>query len=340
MPTIDIFNDNAFKTTSLTLAIEKLPYVPSRIGELGWFKKKPVNTIVVFIENRNGVLTLVPNAARGTMPNANPPSNRDLVPMMLNHLPLNDFVMADDVQNVRAFGSETELEAVSDHVNEKMQSMKQNLEVTLEYHRIGALQGVVLDANGTTVLRNLFTMFGMTETVINIPFSNAEAELKLSFHEVKRTMEDKLGAAGYSKIVGICGKNFIDNLVTHPSVKAAYDRWNDGQMFRDNQARNWDKPFNYAGIDFMEYRGKIGNVDFFPDDDCRFIPVGVADMFVEHYGPAPFMETVNTMGKQFYAKQERMPFDVGVQLHTNTNPLIICTRPELLLVGRDTSSSA
>ena len=43
------------------------------------------------------------------------------------------------------------------------------------------------------------------------------------------------------------------------------------------------------------------------------------------------METVNTVGKAVYAKQRVMDFDVGVELHTQSNPFIICTRPATLI---------
>ncbi len=43
------------------------------------------------------------------------------------------------------------------------------------------------------------------------------------------------------------------------------------------------------------------------------------------------METVNTPGLPRYAKQARMKFDRGVELHTQSNPLPLCVRPHLLV---------
>ena len=101
-------------------------------------------------------------------------------------------------------------------------------------------------------------------------------------------------------------------------------------MLRENQRK---KPFEYAGIIFEEYRGKIGTQDFIPASEARFFPVGVPDGFIEYYAPAPFMETVNTPGKPWYAKMQNMDFDVGVELHANSNPLLLPTRPETLVKG-------
>ena len=119
------FKGDAFNQASLTASINKLPYVPGRIGERGWFKKKPINTTSVIIEEKHGTLALVPAAARGSMPNMQPPETRNARSFLVPHIPLNGAIMADDVQNIRAFGSETELEAVSTKVNEKLEAMRQ-----------------------------------------------------------------------------------------------------------------------------------------------------------------------------------------------------------------------
>ena len=49
--------------------------------------------------------------------------------------------------------------------------------------------------------------------------------------------------------------------------------------------------------------------------------------------PGDFIETVNTRGIKIYAKQERMKFDKGIELHTQSNVLYMCTRPAALVRG-------
>ena len=46
----DCFNGDAFSLVSLTEAITKLPFKPGRIGEMGLFTEKGVNTHTVVIE--------------------------------------------------------------------------------------------------------------------------------------------------------------------------------------------------------------------------------------------------------------------------------------------------
>jgi hypothetical protein len=43
------------------------------------------------------------------------------------------------------------------------------------------------------------------------------------------------------------------------------------------------------------------------------------------------METVNTMGIPYYAKQERMKYDRGVELESQSNPIMLNTLPEAVI---------
>ena len=65
MPALDIFSSSAFSMVALTDAINKMPYVPGRIGQLGLFREQGVSTTSVMIEEREGSLNLVETTARG-----------------------------------------------------------------------------------------------------------------------------------------------------------------------------------------------------------------------------------------------------------------------------------
>ena len=55
------------------------------------------------------------------------------------------------------------------------------------------------------------------------------------------------------------------------------------------------------------------------------------------YAPADYIETVNTIGLPRYAKQATdQEFGRWVKLHTQSNPLPICTRPKTLIKGKRT----
>jgi len=61
-------------------------------------------------------------------------------------------------------------------------------------------------------------------------------------------------------------------------------------------------------------------------------PKNVPSMWLEVIAPANFMETVGTSGQLIYAKQNIMKNDVGVELHTQSNYLPLCTRIDATLL--------
>jgi hypothetical protein len=145
-------------------------------------------------------------------------------------------------------------------------------------------------------------------------------------------MELALGSLVYSSIRAICSQTFFDSFINSVDVKAAYDKWQDGQFFRDDQR----KGFLYQGIYWEEYSAAIGATPFIPANTCRFIAEGVPGLFKRYNAPADFVETVNTVGKPYYAKQEPMRFGKGVEIHTQANPLHVCLRPQTLIKGTAT----
>jgi len=66
MPALDIFANSAFSVISLTDAINKVPFVPGRIGQLGLFEETGIVTTSVMIEEREGSLNLIETSSRGS----------------------------------------------------------------------------------------------------------------------------------------------------------------------------------------------------------------------------------------------------------------------------------
>lgn len=139
---------------------------------------------------------------------------------------------------------------------------------------------------------------------------------------------------GYTYVHAFCSATFFDDLVSHPEVEESYRRYQESAFLRAGLVR---KSFEYAGITFEEYRGKVGSVDFIADGKAHFFPVGVPGLFRQYNAPADFVETANTIGLPRYAKQAvDQEFGRWVKLHTQSNPLPICTRPKVLIKAKRT----
>jgi hypothetical protein len=73
------------------------------------------------------------------------------------------------------------------------------------------------------------------------------------------------------------------------------------------------------------------------DDKAFFYPQGIEGLFEIYFAPADTFETVNTIGLPLYARMiPDRDRDEWVRLEIESNPLPICTRPQVLRAGRRT----
>src|SRR5690606_33737630 len=138
-----------------------------------------------------------------------------------------------------------------------------------------------------------------------------------------------------------CGDAFFDDLLSHPEVVESYKGTPMAQVLREGYVYpNGMKvygAFEFGGIVWENYRGKIGNTPIIDPDKCHIFPVGVPGLFVTRYAPADYVETVNTVGLPRYSRQFMMPNGKGVYLDVQMNAINYCSRPNVLVQGKRTS---
>ena len=332
MPLLDIFNDNAFGTIALTDAFNVKPNTFGTLQQLGIFPAQGVRQTHVAIERKNYVLNLLPTTVRGGPATKGTVGKRDLRNISIPTIAHEDIVMALDVDGVRAFGSETELETVQALMVEKMDTMSAKHDITLEYLRWGALKGHVLDSDGSTELLDIFTTFGVTQEVQNFALTTGSTEVITKVTALKRYMELNLFGDTMSGVLVFASSGFMDRLVTQATVKTAYQYF---QKSQDPLTQDYRNRFVFGGVTFVEENGSATEVDgtvhaFVPANEAIAIPTGTSS-FKTYFAPADFIETVNTPGLPRYAKQKRMDYDRGIEIHTQSNPLPMCLRPQLLV---------
>jgi hypothetical protein len=328
MATLDIFNNDAFSLSSLSQTITDIPRVPTQLGDERLFNEYPINTLSVMIERQGSKIQLVPSAPRGGVPQPGTRSGRKIFPLVATHLPQSDTILADEVQGVRAFGSETEVMAVSTVIKNRLMNLKMNLDLTMEYQRIGALKGQVLDANGSDVLWDMYTLFGFTQQTHFFALANAATDVKQKCVLLKRAIQLKLGGRAMKRVRVKVSESFFDALVGHTTVKKAWELWSSGAFARMDQSEG---DFEYAGVIFQIYAGGTSAGDFITADLGYAYPEGIPGMFQIAYAPANFIETVNTNGLPYYAKQKVNPWETGVDLYTQSNPVTFNSLPEAVI---------
>ena len=344
MNILDVFNQDVFQVVSLTTAINTLPHKPSFLESVLQFDDNPINTAVAVLEYEHGRLQLLSTSARGSQQDTEHSDERQVKHLKVPHVPQHSVLLADDVNGIRKFGGgAADVEDFSAAVAKRLKKHRDNHDVTLEYHRAGCLSGIVRDKDGSSLL-NMFTEFGVTEQgfTFDLRSSATVGDLQGKCREVTNYMEDKLGGQSNTGVRAACDDAFFEALIKLPEVRESYDRWNNGQRHRDPLTGR-DKMWEWGGIEWFNYRGKIGTRNFLdggatPSGFCRFWPTGVPELFTRTIAPADYIEAVGTMGKPYYAKQHRMKMDKGIEFETQTNQLFACTRPSTLAKGVATLS--
>lgn len=330
---VDFFRDDLFGVIQLTDSINSIKAIPGRLGQMGLFEEQPVTDLTILIEENEGVLVIYPISARGAPAKMGTPEHRNTKIFRLHHIEVDDAVMADEVQGKRKLGSASEKETVAGKVLQKLAVIRRGYETTAEFHKIGAIQGIVYDYDGKTPITNLWKEFSTADKKLeeqsqDFDFTVAtKAEITPLCVKVARMIEGALGAAPYDHIHVFCGKNFFDALVGHSTVRESYDRYMNGAFLRSDVRAG----FPLGKLIFEEYSGKIGDVSFIDDDIARAFPVGVPGLFKTYHGPADWVETTNRPGEILYARQEIMHMGKGVAISTQTNPLTLCVRPRTLV---------
>lgn len=340
---LDIFKSDAFSVTSLTNALRDVKPRPSRLGNLGLFGTRSVNTLTVAIERVGDILKLVSPSPRGGPGETRDMPKRNIRPASIPHFQRDWAVYADEVQGIRAFGSETVLETVMGKVMERIDAETADFDLTAEYSRLGAIQGVVTYADGTSL--DLYQLFDVAEPAeIAFDLKNANPEdgiLRRRCTQVIRLMRKALGGIPFVSIHAFVGDDFFDDLLQHREVRETYKGWSQAQILRESYIgkNRADNPiFEFGGIVWENY-GAIedtgdGALMGIHKDKARFVPLGVDQLFQTYYAPADYIETVNTMGQRLYARQWEMKNGKGIEGEVQTNQLHLCTRPNALLRAR------
>jgi len=345
MASLDVFHNDIFSTIALTTAVEKLPFNPTGIGSLGVFDPMPIRNTALAVEQRQGKLILIPFSERGEEGAQRTTEKRQARYFNVPRLMHSDTITAQELQNIRAFGTETELMQVESEVARRTNGptgLTANMEYTWEYQRLAAVQGMCLDSDGS-VFYNFFDEFGITQAT-EIPFNLAAGtanSLRPIINGIIRTMARAAQGAFLptTKVYALCGDAFYDAFVNHPDVIRTFLQFSDARDIRGGTQGAAFGEFEFSGITWVNYRGSNDNSTIaIPTDKVKFFPVGAPGVFQVAYAPGESVDWVNTPGKPIYIipifdQQRRF----WVKMEAYSYPLHICVRPEVLMSGRSES---
>jgi len=330
MPMPNIFAGEPFTTISLIESFERQPHIPGRAGQLIDWSVDGIITTVAQVEWVEGSLKLLNPTPRGGNGETTEEDLARAKPLNIPHYQHDDTIMADEVQNERALGSENQLMRAMELVEMRQRQHAQwKLDPTLEYQRIGALTGVILDASGDTRL-DLFDFFEVNKpAVVNQNMTTlVDGKLRTSFTKTRRASRKAVGGAVYGKSRVLAGDDYWDALIENKEVRESYLAQAEASQLRGNSLY---EQFDFAGITFENYQGdKEDGTPFIAADEARMFQTGVPGLWRTIYAPADYNETVNTRGRPRYSQIVEKQNKKGWDMESQFNAINYCQRPESL----------
>jgi hypothetical protein len=340
MPIMDVFTQDPFSAVSMLDAVDKLDYVPGFLGSLGLFEPVPVRTPVVWIEDRETGAALIQTTARGAPMKQKADGQRDARPFTTRRVGEASRIQAHELMAIRRMGSEMDLKDLAYEVARRQLLLTRDLDLTFENLRLGAVQGLVTDADGSTIY-NWATEFGQTiPAEVDFDLDNAAPAsgiIRKKCTAAKRSILRGLKGLGGPSVgvMALCGDAFFDDLTAHPEVRATFLNQQEASDLRKGNAFT---TFRYADIDFVNYRGTDDDSATvgINTDKAKFFPVG-SPIFKWAMAPGESFADLQRPGQMFYSNivvdRDR---DEWADVELKSYPLPVCTMPQALYRAKRT----
>lgn len=336
MPLLDIFGNDAFSMVSMSEAIDKMDTVPGHLGSLGVFNERGIREEKVAIEKRENTLSVIQTTPRGApLPNRGRTLTniRDFRTVRVGQ---QDRILASELQFIRGFGEEMQVKMLQEEIAQRMGLLLADLQTTLENMRLGAVQGIVTDADDSTIY-NYFTEFGISqpsELAFDLANKASGALREFAQKNVVRVLRRKAKGAMIQRIYALCGDDFWDLLLKNAEFRETYLNQVQARELRNGYDL---EEVDFAGITWANYVGTDDNSTVAVSaTEVKFIPMGPSNIFETVYAPGETFADIGQLGKQFYARVIPEPGtrDTYVDLEVLSYPLHIARRPDLLLRGK------
>ncbi|HAS90302.1 MAG TPA: major capsid protein E [Desulfovibrio sp.] len=327
------FNDDAyFGMATLTDQLNRIPCTFGRLNNSGIFKFKGINTSILIIEAKNNRIRIIPATARGGEFNHLKHGKRDLITLVVPHINVEDNILPEEYMNKRKFGTTNAVMSAADVMADFMFENLLSFEVTKEYMKWGALQGIIYGSDGSTVICNFFEEFNVEKRVMYFDLDNDDADIPEKCRELTRVTKKSMQGDVMDYVHVFIHPTFYDKLAKHRSV---VEYWKNHEKSVEHLEVDSSQCCRIQGVIFEEFEGEAPGDDeevisFIKEKKGHAIPMGTNRTFRGVWAPAGFNETVGTEGIEYYMKQEPRKYDMGVDAYMESNELVYCTNPLVL----------
>lgn len=310
----DLFSD-LFTPTELLGAMVRQQYIPSQLASVFGTPRGLLSTTFVWDEDKHEAVDVLTATARGTPSGVNTLVKDKTHTFETAHYRRDASVFADEVMSARSIGSVAR-QTIQERRDRQLMKLRNQLDITLEALRVACV-------NSPT------NSLGTAPASAAVGFGASDTAIRSSIHtNVVKPLESALDGVPYTGIKIICQDTFWLGLIESKTIRETYLNWTAAAETRGDTRDG----FVFANIYWERYRG-TSSVDI-TSGKAKVIPLGIPDLFIHACAPADTMDQIGAgvRGGPYYVKG--YPIDQGDRgwyMEAQTNPVMVCTRPDAIL---------
>lgn len=326
-------------TVEWTNEINDLPNQSGFIGQKDIFEGNFTNQESILFDRIEGTTTLLGDSNRRSGA-ATYGKDRKVTTfsLPLGYFSHKDNITKADFMSKRRAGSADAADTLANVILEKLTDGRQAMDQTHEYMKLQAIKGNSITPDGT-VLANMFTEFGVTQTNVDFLLGTAGTNVAAKIAEMKDEVVKNLRTAGQfnGPLEVIVDRSFFDKLVSHPNVSAAYLQSISNVMYQKDLsnylATGISDVFEYQGVRFVVYSHTFNLPDGTTEaavaaDEGHVLP-NARGVFQAYYGPSSRLDSEG--GAEMFAFERRDPAQRFHELSFESAPLFIGTKPAAMV---------
>lgn len=335
----DIFTQNAWGAIEFDENIvRQTEFKPQLLGGLNLFEPIFSRSRSIAIAAKGDTLSLIPTSELGAPIEELVPQGANVRVFNAHRLAKGSTIMAAELAGVLALPFDQQTKDISDEVAERTGEIMDDMELTWEHMRFGAIQGVVYDADGATVLHDWYGEWGISQPAeINFALTTDATDVRAKCRQVGRAMMKSSKGAWTpgTRIGSLVGDEFYDLLLNHPQIKETYLGTERAVSLEGIEGFS---AIEIENITFINYRGTDdeSTISIGPQK-AKFFPIGARGVFKVGYAPAQeFKPYLNRRAQEFYGMvlSDQSGRDAWDRVEVYSYPLFICTRPAMLQRGK------
>lgn len=244
-------------------------------------------------------------------------------------------ITAEYLNGLRRFGTDVQQELLVNEIARNQADMRAKLDRTREFQAISALQGLVVDSDGNTIVDYAFA--GAQKPVLagkNL-WTDSESKPITNIRAWKKLISDAIG--GVDQFFAFCGSEVMDAMLNNANLRELMQYVVGDQLARDGRIAR------VAGVEFIEY-----DFSYLTALGVRtqamspklMILVGVtSDVAAEYYAPPLVLGVEGGVGQggtasMIYSDSWEEKDPSGRWIRVESRPLPVLFKTEAIVVAK------